>query len=100
MATGAVNSPAKDHQKHSRQDALQIASKRSGSIVIDAFSGEVLLESHADRLLSPAPMTKLMTLYKTFQALESGFLRLDQPVGISIHAANQPPVHIGLSAET
>ena len=46
------------------------------SIMIDAKSGNVLYEENADKLRYPASLTKLMTLYLTFSALENGSLKL------------------------
>jgi len=76
----------------------QVNSNRYGAIVVDAVNGEVLFEAHADRVLHPASMTKMMTLYMTFQALEAGRLRLDQSLSVSRHADSQPPSHLALPA--
>ena len=45
-----------------------LAAKHS-SIVIDAKTGQVLSESNADAVTYPASLTKMMTLYLTFDAL-------------------------------
>ena len=49
-----------------------------------------------DSLRHPASLTKMMTLYITFQALESGHLRLDQILSVSANAAEQSPSKLGL----
>lgn len=67
-------------------------------IVIDARTGKVLHESSPDRKLHPASLTKMMTLYLTFEAVTSGQLSLDRKVKISRHAAAQPASKIGLRA--
>lgn len=67
-------------------------------IVIDARTGKVLHESSPDRKLHPASLTKMMTLYLTFEAVTSGRLSLDRKVKISRHAAAQPASKIGLRA--
>lgn len=66
------------------------------SIVIDAKTGEVLSESDPDALTYPASLTKMMTLYLTFEALNSGRLRLDQRLPVSAYAASRPPTKLGL----
>ncbi len=66
--------------------------------VMDARSGESLLESDADRKLHPASLTKMMTLYLVFEAVGDGRLSLDQRVTITRRAAAQPPSRIGLRA--
>jgi D-alanyl-D-alanine carboxypeptidase len=70
----------------------------SASIVLDADTGRVLSEDNADALTYPASLTKLMTLYLTFDALNSGRLRLDQYLPVSSEAASRPPTKLGLRA--
>ena len=48
------------------------------AIVLDAQTGQVLRELNADTTTQPASLTKMMTLYLTFEALNQGRLRLDQ----------------------
>lgn len=66
------------------------------AIVIDARSGEILMEENADARLHPASLTKMMTLYITFQELERGSISLDSMVTVTKHAASQPPSRLGL----
>jgi len=66
------------------------------AIVIDADSGEVLYEQNADNQLHPAGLTKLMTLYAAFDAIETGMVGLDDKVTISLKAGHEPPVKLGL----
>ena len=60
------------------------------AIVMDMRDGTVLYESNPDRRQQPASLTKMMTLYLAFEAVQNGQLRLDQRVRISRHAARQP----------
>lgn len=66
------------------------------SIMIDAQSGSVLYADNADFLRYPASLTKLMTLYITFDALEKGRLSLDDNLKISYTAAGRSPSRLGL----
>ncbi|MEM9349509.1 MAG: serine hydrolase [Pseudomonadota bacterium] len=66
------------------------------AMVIDARSGEVLHSRNADTRLHPASLTKMMTLYIAFQAVERGEISLDTPVKISAKAASEPPSKLGL----
>lgn len=66
--------------------------------VIDARTGEVLHEKNADTRLHPASLTKMMTLYIAFEAIERGEISLDTMVTVSKHAALQPPSRLGLRA--
>ncbi|WP_375692121.1 D-alanyl-D-alanine carboxypeptidase family protein [Pseudooceanicola sp. LIPI14-2-Ac024] len=54
--------------------------------VADITTGTVLLSKNADEALPPASMSKLMTLYVTFEALRDGRLTLDEELPVSTHA--------------
>lgn len=69
----------------------------TSSILIDAQSGNVLYADNADVRRYPASLTKLMTLYITFNALENGKLKLDDELKISYTAANRSPSRLGLT---
>lgn len=66
------------------------------AIVMDGRTGEVLYEKNADTRLHPASLTKMMTLYITFQEIEAGRLTLDTKVTVTKYAASQPPSRLGL----
>ncbi|HVI30757.1 D-alanyl-D-alanine carboxypeptidase family protein [Phenylobacterium sp.] len=68
------------------------------AIVVDAKTGEVLYAKRADAPRYPASITKVMTLYLTFEALAAGKIRLDDPVLISPRAAAQSPTKLGVPA--
>jgi len=61
------------------------------AIVIDANSGEVLYAKRADALRYPASVSKVLTLYLTFEALATGRLSLDDRIVISNHAFSMEP---------
>ena len=66
------------------------------AIVLDANTGEFLYEENADARLHPAGLTKLITLYAAFDAIETGIVELDESVEISLKAQYEPPVKLGL----
>ena len=66
------------------------------AIVINADTGEVLHGENADTRLHPAGLTKLITLYAAFDAIETGMVALDESVEISLKAQHEPPVKLGL----
>jgi D-alanyl-D-alanine carboxypeptidase (penicillin-binding protein 5/6) len=70
--------------------------ERFAAIVIDAETGETLYARHADARRYPASLTKVMTLFLAFDALDAGKLKLDGPVVISPRAAARPPSRLGL----
>ncbi|OIQ95121.1 D-alanyl-D-alanine carboxypeptidase DacF precursor [mine drainage metagenome] len=74
----------------------QAFTPRHASMVVDADTGRVLQASNADQRDHPASLTKIMTLYLLFDALESGKVHLYDRIPISRHAAAQAPSHLGL----
>ncbi|WP_417726446.1 serine hydrolase [Roseovarius sp.] len=77
---------------------LSAAAAPYAAFVMDARNGEVLYSNNADARLHPASLTKMMTLYVVFEAIENGEISLDDKVQISRHAANEPPSKLGLRA--
>lgn len=69
---------------------------RYAAIVVDAATGEVLHAENSNVQNYPASMTKMMTLYLAFEALEAGTLTLDTRIPISAHAASMPPSKLGI----
>lgn len=70
----------------------------TSSIMLNADDGKVLYEQGADELRYPASLTKLMTLYITFHALESGRLKLSDKLKVSKTAAGRSPSKLGVRA--
>lgn len=69
------------------------------AVVMDARTGEILYQTdNSTSRLHPASLTKMMTLYIAFEALQNGEISEDTPVRISRHAASQPPSRLGLRA--
>ena len=78
--------------------AAEPAQARYASIVIDAETGEVLRSRNADIRRYPASLTKMMTLYLLFEAIDDGRLNLTSKLKVSKRAAGQPPSKLGLRA--
>lgn len=74
------------------------ANERYAGMVIDAITGEVFYQDNADARRFPASMTKVMTLYLLFEAIDQGRFTLDTALPVSRTAANQPPSKIGVAA--
>jgi D-alanyl-D-alanine carboxypeptidase len=68
----------------------------SASIVVDGNTGQVLQASNPDALRHPASLTKIMTLYMLFERLDAGKIKLDTPLKVSDHAADQDPTKLDL----
>jgi D-alanyl-D-alanine carboxypeptidase len=64
--------------------------------VMDARTGETLYSKNADTRLHPASLTKMLTLYIVFDAIQRGEISLDTMVTVSKNAASKPPSRLGL----
>ena len=68
--------------------AYSFDTKARAAYVIDHTSGTILLSKNSDLPLPPASMSKLMTLYMTFEFIKAGRLSLDEKLPVSKNAAN------------
>lgn len=75
---------------------LSVRAAPYAAMVMDARTGEVLHARNADTRLHPASLTKMMTLYIAFEAVQRGEISLDTKVKISRFAASEPPSKLGL----
>ena len=77
---------------------MQPASARSryAEMVVDGENGRILVARNVDARKYPASLTKIMTLYMVFEALDNGKLRLEQSLKASRRAAGQPASKLGL----
>lgn len=69
-------------------------------IVVDADSGKVLSHRSADHLWYPASITKVMTAYVAFRALQDGGITTSSAVRISKNALAQPASKMGFKVGT
>ncbi|MFP6770979.1 MAG: D-alanyl-D-alanine carboxypeptidase family protein [Alphaproteobacteria bacterium] len=72
------------------------ARSRYAELVVDGTSGRILTARNVDARKYPASLTKIMTLYMVFEALDNGKLRLDGRLITSRRAAGQPNMKLGL----
>lgn len=68
------------------------------ALVLNASTGEELYAVEADAPRYPASLTKMMTLYLLFEAVNEGRYALSSPLRVSAKAAAEPPAKIGLKA--
>ena len=78
--------------------SLRAGAAQYAALVMDARTGKVLHSRNADTPLPPASLTKMMTLYVAFEAVQNGEIGLDTKVRISKKAANEVPSKLGLKA--
>ena len=69
---------------------------RHAAMIIDANTGKVLHDEDGDEQRHPASLTKMMTLYLAFEAIESGRMSMSDRIKISQEAANVAPSKLEL----
>ncbi|RLQ87944.1 D-alanyl-D-alanine carboxypeptidase [Notoacmeibacter ruber] len=65
-------------------------------IVVDAKTGETLYSHRADSIGYPASLTKMMTLYITFEAMKAGKVGKNTEIPMSAYCSRRPPTKIGI----
>ena len=74
------------------------ANDRYAAFVVDQDTGVVMHSRRSDAQRHPASLTKMMTLYMMFEAIELGEVGLQDQIRVSARAASAPPSRLGLSA--
>lgn len=74
----------------------QSRTNKYAALVVNADNGTILHQRNANAIRYPASLTKMMTLYLAFDAIERGELRMNQRLRVSEYAASQRPLKLGL----
>jgi len=77
--------------------SLQAGIQKS-TIAMCAKTGKIFSARNADAITHPASLTKMMTLYLAFKAVDAGHLHMDQKLPVSKYAASRAPCKLGLRA--
>ncbi|ESY68827.1 MULTISPECIES: D-alanyl-D-alanine carboxypeptidase family protein [Mesorhizobium] len=77
-------------------DVASSLAARQAAIVVDAKTGKVLYSADANGRRYPASLTKMMTLYLTFEALAKGKISRNTPVVFSAKASAEAPTKLGV----
>ena len=78
--------------------AARADTSRYAAFVVDEETGVVLHSRRSEAARYPASLTKMMTLYMLFDALENGEIGLHDQIRVSANAANAVPSRLGFSA--
>lgn len=68
------------------KEAEELSLSADSAILMEAETGKVLYEKEADKIVSPASITKIMTLILIFDAIEAGKIDYSDVVTTSEHA--------------
>jgi len=74
--------------------AVPAQPQKYAAIVVDASTGKTLFEVNSTAQRYPASLTKMMTLYMLFEAMENGRVTKETQIPVSAHAASQPPTKL------
>ena len=69
------------------------------AVLLESSTGKVIFEQNARERRSPASITKIMTLLLTFEALDQGKIKLEDPVTVSAYASSMGGSQVFLAAE-
>lgn len=92
---GTSMTPAAARSHHHRQQHSTYSPPQA-AIIVDGNTGRVLYAQNADAERYPASLTKVMTLYLLFEALDRGRVTFDTPLTASKLAAAQAPSKLGM----
>lgn len=85
-----VHSPAFSRIKHKKPKIVPAA------LIYDASNKKILYARNTHRKIHPASLTKLMTVYIAFEALQQKKLNFEDKIIVSSHVANAKPCKLGL----
>lgn len=86
VTTPAVSTDSSPATAQATSSPKAVCKSRYAALVMDAETGNVLYNDCGDTPLPPASLTKLMTIYLTFQAIKEGKLALSDQIVFSDHA--------------
>ena len=81
-----------------RREVVAASSSKYAAIVVDTANGQTLYQVSSTAPRYPASLTKMMTLYLLFEALDSGRVGRETPIPVSDNARRQPPSKIGFKS--
>lgn len=97
ICTVCADADARTKRKRAVQQNYDItASPKYASLVVNASTGEVLHKQNADKILHPASLTKMMTIYKALEAVQNHKITLNTKIPVSRWASSQIPTKLGL----
>ena len=91
-------SGAEAKTKLKAKNKVYIAPPLQASLVVDADTGKVLHSDKARDKIYPASITKLMTLYLAFEALDAKKISMNTMLSVSKRSQNMRPTKLGLIA--
>lgn len=76
------------HTKAAENKGVDLAANAKSAILIERDTGTVLYDKNSDVRLSPASMTKIMTMLLIMEAIDKGELSMKEKIRTSEYAAS------------
>lgn len=97
----APDAEAKKRSRSSKKNnvvsaASGVSDQRYAAIIMNPVTGEIYHQQDADSRRYPASLTKMMTIYLLFEALDKGKATLEARMDVSELAARQPQTNLAL----
>ena len=77
-----------------------VVNKNDSVLVLDYDTGQVLYDKDPDATRYPASLTKMMTLYLLFDAIERGEVKMDTVMKVSKLASSRSPTKLGVKSRS
>lgn len=82
------------HTEAAEEKGVELAANAKSAILIERDTGTVLYDKNADVRLSPASMTKIMTMLLIMEAVDKGELSMKEKIRTSEYAASMGGSHL------
>lgn len=91
-------SKAKSSSRKSAKKALatNVYAPKYSEFLVDGETGRILHQENANAIRYPASLTKMMTIYLTFEQIKAGNLRMGSNLRVSAYAASMPKTNLSL----
>ncbi len=100
VMTHASDAEAKKRKRYGKRQTISrsagVNDPRYAAIIMNPVTGEIYHQRNADARRYPASLTKMMTLYLLFEALEQKKISLDGRMYVSDLASRQPQTNLAL----
>ena len=100
VVASALWTPARAAQTTGEAPVEDLVLPDTPMLLLDVATGRVLYQQQGNHQWYPASLTKLMSAYVIFRAIEAGELSEESAVTVSKHALSYPPSKMGFAVGT
>ena len=100
VVASGLGTPARAAQTTGEAPVEDLVLPDTPMLLLDVATGRVLYQQQGNHQWYPASLTKLMSAYVIFRAIEAGELSEESAVTVSKHALSYPPSKMGFAVGT